>query len=159
MKAFALLIATFILLSGCYDKNTMPEAIEEIVELSQHSPEHLNLILEIENIESDSLMVNIFLDNSDTTTADTLYHSSSFPLHVAYINEKYLTPSMNDQVFFSDINSTVVRANSKKLISSFQVKKLSSTSYKMITLFRYTQHHPDNNSKHLWLASDPVKIK
>ena len=41
----------FFLLIGCVnidtDKDVMPEAIEEIVELSQTSPEHLNLILEI----------------------------------------------------------------------------------------------------------------
>lgn len=163
MKRFTLPLAFFFLLIGCVnidtDKDVMPEAIEEIVELSQTSPEHLNLILEIKNIESDSLAVNIFLDNSDTTTADTLYHSSSFPSNVAYINRKELTHPFEKLVFFDDLITTVVEVDSKKLISSFQTKSFSSTPYEIISLFRYTKDPPDNNNKHFWLVSDPVEVK
>ena len=164
MKTLIFILATFLLLIGCInndvDKDVMPETIVEIVELSQNSPEHLNLYLDVENIETDSLLVQIYLDNSSPTNADTLYHSSSFTLNVAYINKNELTHPFVDLVFFDDLNSTVVKANSKKLISSYKIKSLSSTPYKIISLFRYTQGHPDNDSsKLLWLASDTVKVK
>lgn len=156
LRRFTLLPAIFLLLTGCVN-NVMPEPIEKIVEMSQDSPEHLRLHLEIKTVDTDSLLVQIFLGNS-SENADTLYHSSSFPLTLKYIGTKKLGPPFEKLVFFDDLNTTVVQADSKKLISRYQTKKLSSTPYKIISLFRYSQDEPDNNSQHFWLASDPVEI-
>jgi hypothetical protein len=62
---------------------------------------------------------------------------TDFPLYVAYINKKEITPSVEDQFFFDDVNTTVVKADTKKLIKSYQIKRLSGTPYKIIALFRY----------------------
>lgn len=160
MKTYTFILATFFLHTGCVnidaDKDVIPEAIEEIVELSQNSPKNLNLYLDVEKIETDSLLVQIYLGNSSTTNADTLYHSSSFPLIVGHINKKEITHPFGDLVFFDDLNATVVKARSKKLISSYKFKSLSNSTYKIITVFRYTLN-PDSTS--LWLVSDFVKIE
>lgn len=136
----------------------MPEEVEKIKSLSQHSPDYLNLGIEITNLETDSLLISTYIVNSSNTN-DTLYHSSSFPLLIAYDNEGEITPSIEDQIFFDDLNTTVVKPGIKYYFQkNIRIKSLSNTPYSIRVLFRYNEHSYMDGSKKYWLVSEPTQL-
>lgn len=152
-----IVIVVVIFIIGCSGGNhekEMPDSLRDLILVSQKSPDHLKLNLELEELESDSLIVSLFLENNSTMN-DTLYHSSNFPLHVIFSGEKEITHPIQNQFFFDDLESTIVFANSKKMIQNIRIRKLSDSSYKVISLFRYRENSQSSDNLNLWLVSEP----
>jgi|GEM_PF-1713060 hypothetical protein len=163
MKFLIFLIFSAHLFLSCKNQNFendgIPEEVDKIISLSQTSPDYLNLHVDISNTESDSLIINTYIVNSSNTYTDTLYHASNFPLFVAYVNNSEITPPLEKQIFFDDLNITFLKADTRILVNSNKVKKITSTPYNIIALFRYKQNPNDIDSEHFWLASEPLKVK
>lgn len=158
MKTIYSLLITIVFV-GCLDSGTekeMPEIINDLKLMSNKSPEHLELNLEITELTTDSLLISFFLKNTNEIN-DTLFHSSNFPLHVAFSGDEELTPPLIEQIFFDDLESIVVKGNSSRKINITQVKKLSKSPYKIIGLFRYKKDS-DPDSTEFWLITDPTII-
>lgn len=164
MNSITFLTIIFLLFASCttnnIDNDKMPEAVQKIVSQSQKSPDYLNLVIEITNIESDSVLVSTYIVNSSNTNSDTLYHSSNFPLYVAYDNKRELTHPLEDQFFFDDLNTTIVKSDMKNFFhQNFRIKRQSSKPYKIIALFEYEQHAYNSDGENFWLVSEPVLVK
>lgn len=143
-------------ISGGFDNNSMPEEVETILEMSQQSPDYLNLSIEILKAESDSVFVNLsFINSSNTNPVDTLYHSSSFPQLIAFKEGILLTRPIEEQIFFDDLNSTMIHKNTAN-IRTYGMKRLTGAPYKIVAVFRYRQRVNDRDD--LWLVSEPLLV-
>lgn len=162
MKIYFLVIVALVLVN-CESQNLynekMPDIIHELSTQMDKLPGTPKLDMKLAEVKHDSLVIEIYLDNSNSQYGDTLYHSSSFPTIIAYIGKEELTPPFHEQVFFDDLNSMILTSNSIKKVKTYQIKKLSGSPYKIVGLFRYNQNPHDSGKKQFWLVSEPITVK
>ena len=156
-STFILLGLVFIL-SNCISnyKDEVPDAVKKIESLSKSSDSLIQLILEANNLEDDSLSLRFYLKNNFEEN-DTLYHSSSFPLYIAYKGKEELTPPFEGQVLFDDLVITILPGRSKILLREIVINKYDSNSYTIVSVFRYTKVDVTEEVRGQWIISNSVK--
>ncbi|MFY0683799.1 MAG: hypothetical protein JXR20_04540 [Balneola sp.] len=155
---YILLLHAIFFWEACENNYTeKPAIIHELELLNMNDTGNLKYTIESGYETEDSIIIKFYMESS-TSGLDTIYHSSSFPTHIAYKEERELTLNFEDQIIFDDLNISIIPGKSKVLLEEFTLEKYNHTSYSLVGVFKFFRMKNDKSTEHIWLLTSPITI-
>lgn len=159
-KIVFMLCLSSVFLTNCINEfeDEKPDIVHKIESWSALSDSVAVLELSVISHGQDSLTLNFYLE-SKINQLDTLYHSSSFPLFIAFKENEELTPPFKDQVFFDDLVYTALPPFSNQMIRQIKIEQYEADNFHIVGVFNFSTNKDRTSSYNNWIISKQLIIK